>query len=132
MQYQKLPNALFNEFMGFIVKKNEADFINGHLNAINISLSDLKEYFRQVCDSAIINSETLIVKCGRDNYLIDAKDLILINQMAQNWLKDAYGIYMSVSNEYRLAALIMIERGNLLGASQLGAKAGASRAIDGS
>ncbi len=111
MQYQKLPNALFNEFMGFIVKKNEADFINGHLNAINISLSDLKEYFRQVCDSAIINSETLIVKCGRDNYLIDAKDLILINQMAQNWLKDAYGIYMSVSNEYRLAALIMIERG---------------------
>lgn len=119
MPFRGLPDSLFNEFMGFMVRKNEEHFVVGNLNAINVDLNDLKEYFREVCDHAVINGSSLIIKCGLDDYLIEPGDLIAINKMAQDWLRRAYDIYASTSDMYKLAVLSMIERGNLPGAAHM-------------
>ena len=119
MPFRDLPDSLFNEFMGFIVRKNEEHFVIGNLNAINVSLNDLREYFEEACDYAIIDGSSLTIRCGRDNYLIEPGDLIAINKMAQDWLRRAYDIYASTSDMYKLPVLSMIERGNLPGAAHM-------------
>ena len=119
MLSHNLPDSLFNEFMGFIVRKNEEHFVIGNLNAINVSLNDLREYFEETCDYAIINGSSLTIRCGRDNYLIEPSDLAAINKMAQDWLRRAYDIYASTNGTYKLAVLHMIERGNLSGAARM-------------
>ena len=67
-------------------------------------------YLKEVCDYADINDQSLAIKCGRDDRIIEPSDLVAINKMVQDQLRRAYGIYALTSDMYKLTVLHMIEK----------------------